>query len=230
MNDKKIEALKSYLPYIGKDGIAIGIKSDSKKYKELLSHFLKSSKFQRGRLKTTPHGLFVRQAKNYLIKFGWCYHPIGKNGKPNKSLLCLTNLGQQIKRCSSLNCVKTLYTQYFLNYSYNGLLIVRFTKLLLQRLEYLTLDEFDYFVTHAYGEDDLETIIHLVNTYRSLSDKSKGSLRQRSRKHFEKVKERTAKNVYGNYIKNVKHTISVIAWCEGFSRDKDFVLRLTDGG
>ncbi len=45
--------------------------------------------------------------------------------------------------------------------------------------------------------------------------------------YFEKIKEKTAKNVRGNYVKNVKHTMSVIAWCNGFSMSDDFVITLS---
>lgn len=44
--------------------------------------------------------------------------------------------------------------------------------------------------------------------------------------YFEQEKCTIAKNVYGNYVKNIKHTISVIGWCNGFFVDDSFTLRL----
>lgn len=163
------------------------------------------------------HGLFVRQAKNYLIKFGWCYHPLKVNGKPNKSLLCLTNLGKQVNECGNIRCVRSLYSDYFYSYSFNGLLIIPFVKQLLQALEYVDIDEFNYFVVHAYSHDELDAIIGLIKIYRSLSTADKDAFYDKFKTHFNAVKEGTAKSVYGNYFKNVKHNVSAIAWCDGFS-------------
>ena len=219
VTDEMLRHLKSYLPFI--DG---GIQNSDEKYKKLLDQFVENSNFQRKELKTSHHQLFVRQAKNYLIKFGWCCHPIKQTGKLDKQVLCLTNLGRQINQCENLESVKDLYTNYFLNYSFNGLNIVQFTKRLLHRLNHLTLDEFNYFATHAYNDDDLETIVNLVHVYRSLQNPT--IFNEKYVASFNEIKEPTARNVYGNYVKSIKHTISVIAWCDGFASDDEFTLRL----
>lgn len=217
VNNQYIKSLKSYLFFIGQ-GITLGRNSNDENYLNLLDQFKINSSFKRKNLKMSMHGLFTRQAKNYLLKFGWCY-------QPNRKTLRLTDLGTQINQCNNLYCIKKLYSEYFYNdYSFNGLAIVQFTKQLLQVVEYLTLDEFNYFVIHAYSDDDLDIIINLIQIYRSLLNSDK--FQQDFKQHFEEVKGRTAKGVYTNYVKSIKHTISVISWCNGFSLSNDFVLRL----
>ncbi len=216
INNKHIKNLISYLPFID-NGIALGDNSNDKNYIDLLARFKINSNFQRQALKTSLHGLFTRQAKNYLVKFGWCHQPDSKT-------LCLTGLGRQINQCNDINCVKTLYSEYFYNYFYNGLNIVRFSKQLLQILEYLTIDEFNYFVIHAYSNDDFDIIVNLIKIYRSLLNSSK--FKQDFSQYFQDKKGGTAKGVYINYEKSIKHTLSVIGWCEGFSLSDDFILRL----
>lgn len=218
INDLYIRNLKDYLPFIGK-GITVGEGSNDKNYSKLLDKFKSNSNFQRQNLKTSMHGLFTRQAKNYLLKFDWCY-------QPDRNTLCLTDLGEQINRCSNSNltCIKKKYSEYFHNYSFNGLTIIKFTKQLLNILEYLTLDEFNYFVVHAYSDDDLDVIVDLIKVYRSLS--SSDEFQQDFQEYFNNVKGGTAEGVYMNYVKSIKHTISVIAWCNDFFLSDDFILRL----
>ena len=224
ITDELVENLKSYLPLIG-DSICMD-DSDAR-YQKLLALFVAKSHFQRKGLRTSSHKLFVRQAKNHLMKFGWCDHPIKSNGKLDKKTLFLTELGSHVLQCQDLRCVRDLYTNHFINYDFNGLYIVRFTKNLLDKLDYLTLDEFNYFVTHAYSDDDFETIVNLVRLYRSLEYPDE--FNKKFLKYFNMVKEPTAKSVYSNYVKSIKHTISVIAWCNGFSSESDeFTLRLND--
>ncbi len=218
VTDKHIQHLTDYLPFID-DGITLGNNSTDNKYLELLEKFKKNSNFKRQNLKMSMHGLFTRQAKNYLLKFGWCY-------QPNRNTLCLTDLGKQINQCDDLNCIKNLYSEYFNNYSFNGLIVVSFTKQLLQALEYLTLDEFNYFVIHSYNNNEIEIVVNLVKLYRSLSDSTK--FKQDFDNCFQKEKSGTAKGVYMNYEKSIKHTISVIGWCDGFYLSSDFVLRLNN--
>lgn len=220
ISDRFIQNLKSYLPFIDGD-----IHYSDEKYNDLLDLFFKNSNFKRKVIKTPIPQLFVKSAKNYLLKFGWCYHPIKNNGKQDKKTLCLTDLGRQINDCNDLQCVNILYTNYFFHiFSYNNLAIVPFTQKILQRLEYLTLYEFNLFVVHAYSDDDLDAIIDFIEIYRSLSNSNK--FHQDFRDYFNKIKESTKKDVYMNYKKSVKHTVSVIGWCNGFSLSDDFVLKL----
>lgn len=221
VTDELVLNLKSYLPYI--DG---GIRKSDAEYARLLERFARNSNFQRAKLKTSMHGLFVRQAKNYMMKFGWCYHPINERGAVDKQTLRLTDLGAEVHRCATLDCVKTLYTEYFFRYSFNGLCIVPFTEKLLKQLDRLSLDEFNFFAAHAYHDDDLDLIVNLVQVYRALANRA--AFNEKCAAYFKKIKEPTAKSVYGNYVKNIKHNISVIGWCNGFALDDSFTLTRTD--
>ena len=225
INDQKMEHLISYLPFM-KNSLMISKNSNDPNYPLLLVKFKQNSAFKRRKLKTPMHDLFVRQAKNYLIKFGWCQHPVNALGKPDKNVLILTELGAEIAQCNDLKDVKFLYTNYFSTYLYNGLPIVKFTKHLLQRLDYLDIDEFNYFVVHAYNNDDLELIVNLIKMYRSLS--STDAFYDEFNRYFKREKELTASNVYSNYVKSIKHTVSAIGWCEGFHLEDNFKLRLEE--
>jgi HKD family nuclease len=216
VTEQYIEDLRSYLPFID-NGIALGQNSTDKNYKKLLDKFKENSNFKKQILKTPMHALFTKQAKNYLIKFGWCY-------QPDRGTLCLTDLGFQVWQCTDLKCVNLLYSDYFYNYTYNGLNIIHFTEQLLQMLEYLTFDEFNYFVIHAYNTEDLNIIANLVKIYRTLINTEQ--FEQEFKEYFEQKKGNTAKSVYANYTKSAKHTLSVISWCNGFLKNNDFVLRL----
>ncbi len=225
IKDESVANLKSYLPFIDQNnGVEMGYNSNDRNYLDLLNKFKTDSNFKRTNLKTSMHGLFTRQAKNYLLKFGWCYHPLKENGKLNKKILCLTDLGKQVGQCVDLQCIKNLYTNYFLQFSFNGLVIIPFIEKILQRLDYLTLDEFDYFVIHAYSDNDLETIIKLIEIYRSLTIKE--TFQNEFKGYFDEVKAPTASNVYGNYKKIINRTMDIIGWCNGFSLSDDFILRL----
>ena len=221
IDDSMIGNLCSYLPYISG-----GITRSEEKYQKLLEKFMKNSNFKEKNLRTLPRDLFVRQSRNYLIKFGWCSYPIKENGKFDKNVLHLTGLGEQILECKDIECVKELYTDRFFDYTFGGLSIAQFTADLLDRLGYINLLEFSYFVTHAYTYDDLETIVNLVKIFRSLSKSNRKIFHKKYIAYFEQKKGPTATNVYGNYLKKNKHNISAIAWCKGFLRDKDFTLRL----
>lgn len=228
VSDDLVRKLASYLPIIG-DGIALEENYPSEQYKSLLNKFQTNSNFKRPVLKSSLHKLFVRQAKNYLIKFGWAYHPLIKKGdkyKLDKTNLCPTDLGRRIACCQDIKEVRRLYSEYFEDRTYNGLLIVRFVRRLLERFGTLNLREFDYFVTHAYSDDDMDVISEMIIVYRSCHNPDR--LEQQVANYFKKIKEPTAKNVRSNYIKKLKHAMSIIGWCQGFSLSKDFVIRLSD--
>ena len=219
INDQRMQDLLAYLLSIEDE---VHIESDPKKQTEKYRELINRASYQRQTLKTSRHGLFVRQTKNYLLKLGWCAHPLKENGKPNKGILSVTELGRRIIQCHKNTAeVKTLYTEYFLHFSYNGLAITAFTKKLLDRLDYLTLKEFECFIVHAYTEDDLELMIKLVSMHRHLSETHQTSFYQKYKEYFDEKKESTAKDVYGNYQKKVKHTISVFGWCKDLSINWD---------
>lgn len=228
VDDVLVNNLAAYMSAIG-DGIDISRSLPSRRYRQFLDLFAEKSGFQRASLKLSPHDLFVRQAKNYLIKFGWAHHPLAeKNGKykTEKSVLLPTALGRRVAACRNVGEIRSLYSGYFEEYTYNGLCIVKFTRRLLERFGRLHLREFDYFVTHAYNDDDMETVSEMIVLYRGCTDAGRRRLDDMVKEYFNRIKEPTAQNVHGNYVKNVKHTISAIAWCSGFNRSDDFTVGL----
>ncbi|MCH9844304.1 MAG: phospholipase D family protein [Alphaproteobacteria bacterium] len=229
VDDNHVSNLVSYLQFIDKDkGLLLEDNANNPKYQELLARFELNSEFKRHKLKTNMHGLFVRQAKNYLIKFGWCYHPLRANRTVNKRELYLSELGEKVCDCAGdLTQIKTLYSDYFFNYHYNGIKIVPFIEKLLKALDYLTIEEVNYFAKHIYAEDDYDAIVNLIKIYRGLSDSDRSGFHSKFKKYFDKVKEPTGINVYGNYTKSIKNNISAVAWCEGFEMNGDFQISLT---
>lgn len=228
IDDNIIKRLASYLPLIG-NGIILDRTSHSVKYQKLLDYFMKQE-YPDGGTKISSHDLFVRQAKNYLIKFGWAYHPFQVNGnirRINKQILILTNLGHEVARHKgSISDIKRLYSQYFEDFTCYGVRVVPFTRRVLLELEYLTLREFDYFIIHSHSDEDIALMVRMIRAYRSLTDGQRENLDKQIRARFKKVKEGTAKSVYGNYVKNIQYTMRVIAWCSGFSISSDNVLKL----
>lgn len=224
VDNEVIKTLSSYLPLIG-DGVVMDTAESSPKYKILLDKFIEQEHANKS-TKIGSHGLFVRQAKNYLIKFGWAYHPIRDNGKPNKGILMLTDLGREIMHCQgNIATIKKLYSQHFEDFTCYGMCVVPFTRRVLDELEYLTLREFDYFIMHSYINDDMPLMVGMIRAYRQLPDTQRIKLDEKIRTHFNDIKSATAKGVHGNYIKNIKYTMRVIAWCSGFSISPEDVLQ-----
>ena len=229
VDDELAFNLASYLPLIG-DGISLVSGRNNPEYRRLLEKFRQNSKFQRAKLILSLHSLFVRQAKNYLIKFGWAYHPLVlKKGhwKREKRFLMPTALGKQIARCQNVRQIRALYSEHFEDWKFLGVHPVKFTRRLLKQFGKLDAREFGYFVSHAYDDDDADAIAGLIAKYRGLADKK--SLHKKITQYFDAVKEPTASNVRGNYDKNVKHTMSAIGWCEGFSFDSKNLTITLDG-
>ena len=228
VDDELIKKLHSYVSFIGSDGIHLDA-TTSQKYEKFLILFEKSSNFKREILNTSLHALFVRQAKNYLIKFGWAHHPLEKKRSgeihTNKNVLYLSDMGMRVGACQNVAEIKEVYSEYFDEFSFNGLNLVKFTRKLLNKLEYLDLNEFNYFVVHAYSDDDLDIIINLILMYRRFSDKR--AFDNEVKKYFGGAKDLTASNVYGNHTEKVKYTMSAIGWCSGFDFSADkFILKL----
>ncbi len=213
VDDKLIDNFHSYVSFIGSDGIYLD--TTNKKYNEFLMLFKEKSNFKRNNLKTPLHDLFVRQAKNYLIKFDWVHL------QADTKLLHLTDRGMRIKDCQNIAEMKKVYSEYFEEFCFNGLNLVKFTRKLLNKLEYLDLNEFNYFVVHAHNDDDLDIMINFILMYRRCRDQE--AFGDEVKEYFNDVKEPTASNVYGNYTKNIKHTMSVIGWCDGFHFSADGV-------
>lgn len=229
INDKLIDDLKEYVDFIFKNNGLINLSPDNENYKKLLELFIKNQQFKRIVLKETPHELFVRQAKNYLIKFGWVDYPIKPNGTSDKKLLTLTYQGELVANCKEIDCIKNIYSEFFWDYEFNGLYIFRFTNQLVELFDWIDLNEFSMFVIHAYNENDFALISNLIKLYRDLDNKQRDSLIEKYKKFFNEIKEpgdKGNKNVYGNYYKNAKHNMSAIGWSRYFYFDENnFIIK-----
>ena len=160
-----------------------------------------------------------------MIAFGWAEH-VGRG----KSTIRLTNRGERVRDASSLETVKDIYTEYFWNRTHHGIYLVRFVKAILERLEYIDFEEFNYFVFHADNEEDLETIIQLIKDYRDLSPSGRNSFDERVNHHLKEVKDPTGKSVVSNYRKNIRYGLLALAWCNPFTINDDLTVRLAKGG
>ena len=224
IDDQKIRMLKDMLPFIQGE-FKLNGKNQISEYKALLEHFMKESHSHRRKHSLSSHELFVRQAKNYMIAFGWAEH-VGRG----KSTIRLTNRGERVRDASSLETVKDIYTEYFWNRTHHGIYLVRFVKAILERLEYIDFEEFNYFVFHADNEEDLETIIQLIKDYRDLSPSGRNSFDERVNHHLKEVKDPTGKSVVSNYRKNIRYGLLALAWCNPFTINDDLTVRLAKGG
>lgn len=227
INDKLIGELKGYVDFIFKNNGLINLNEDDENYKKFLELFTKNRQFKRKELKETRHQLFVRQAKNYLIKFGWVDYPMKPNGNSNKSVLTLTYQGESVANCKEIDCIKNIYSEFFWDYEFNGLYIVRFTKQLVELFDSIDLNEFSMFVMHAYNENDFTLVSNLIKLYRDLAKEQRDSLIENYKKFFNKIKEpddKGNKNVYGNYYKNAKHNMSAIGWSRYFDFDENYFI------
>ncbi len=227
IGDLLIKELISYVRYIHSIGGEINLNKNNNEYNGLLDLFVQNRRYNIAELKLSPHALFIRQAKNYLLKFEWLMHPIKKNNKLNKKKLILTKLGNDIVNCKDLNSVRIVFSDYFFNYYVNGLQILPFTLKVIENTDnYISLDEVSMFLIHSYKEEDLSLIVNLIKNYRKLTQKEKKIFIKKYRKYFDKIKGKTGKNVYGNYKKKVKHTISVLGWTNYLKYDDKFTLKL----
>lgn len=182
-------------------------------FKEILTI---SENPNRRKFKMQQRDLFVRQQKNYLMKFGFAYHKLRLNKKTlDKNTLYLTSLGEELAECNTIDDIKRVYTDFLEDYKYNGLQILPFVQKLLAQFTTISFEEFSYFVIHAYTENELNEIGKLISIYRTLDADSHKLLQQKIDDHFSAIKEPTAKSVRSNYDKKVKHTISALGWCVG---------------
>jgi len=186
-------------------------------------------KFKRKKLKMDIRSLFIRQEKNYLVRFGFVVPLLNDNNKEDEYKLIVTDLGVKIANCQDVNCVKDLYSQNMLSYKWGNLFIFSFTLKLLQKTTHITLDEFSLFVMHAYSMDEFNDVKDLILMYRKLSEAERRSLVAKVNEYFEQIKGTTAENVRGNYFKHAKYTISAIGWTQGLSYDAEQrILKIID--
>ena len=227
-DDKIVMMLKGFLSHI-KGDFELNGNNPTTAYQALLKQFEKESEFKRKTHRTTLHKRFVRQAKKYMKEFGWI-EEAGKRGKI--SFIRLTSLGERVRDASSVEEVKDIYTKYFWNRRHHGIHLVRFVKALLERLGYIKLEEFSYFVFHVYDEDDLEVTAQLIRDYRSLNDSEREDLHAQV-KALLRLKEKTDRKAgtgaVMNYDKKIKYGLRVLAWCNYFTIDDELTVRLAEG-
>lgn len=174
-------------------------------------------------------GLFIRQEKNYLIHFGFAVHPEKPNGKPDKDLLRLTELGERFSFAKEANERKEVYTEAVQEYSYNNLPLLEFTYKLLEQVERLSFIEFSFFVNHTYSFNDIDSVAKLIDIYRGLSSDNQRRFQDEMNAYFSEKLEPTASNVKGNYEKKVRHTMSALGWCKRLQFDlQNKELRLVE--
>ena len=182
------------------------------------------AKLTRPNHKMSARDLFVRQEKNYLIKLGFAFHPHTLSGGLDKGTLILTPFGDMFSSCSTVPEQRSVYTQSMENFMWNGLLLLPFIRNAISHLcGEVSLDEFNYFMGHACSSEDMMVVVDLIQMYRKLTPREKSAFELKVRIYFNERLEPTASNVHGNYIKNVKHTISVIGWSDGFKYDRDMM-------
>ena len=168
-------------------------------------------KLQGKKNKMETRALFVRQEKNYLVKFGFV-EEIGDN---KTKTLSATTSGKLFAEAETLAQQKKLYTEAIDSHIYNGLPLLSFLRGVLAMTGHLTDEEFSLFANHAYSPDELDTIISLTLQYRALPKEGKDELREWYSGLFEEKLEPTGKGVRTNYNKKVRYTLSALGWCEG---------------
>ena len=223
INDELINQLRVYLPDI-KGSIDISKKSTDPNWINILKNY-HTTLANRSKTKMSERDLFVRAHKNYLLKFGWAEHPQGDNGTLNKGKIRLTPIGAKVRDAKTLEEVRAIYTEYFMDFEFFSFKILPFLTRIIYQVEHVSFEEMSYFVKHARADDDIDLIVRIIKIYRSLNSAEKEKFHDKFKAHFDKYKEPTGTNVYSNYTKSVKHTISAIAWCN-FFRSHDESLRL----
>lgn len=165
--------------------------------------------------------LFIRQQKNFLIKFDFAFHPLKDNGKPDEDVLELTDSGIEVSILNEpfMERYKTIYTHNMVNYTYNGFSIVPFVQSLLDEFEYLDFFEFSNFVNHVYSNDKLDLVKQLITLYRNCSVDTQMRISVDATRYFDEKLRSTAHNVRGNYEKKIRHQMSVIGWLAGYHYD-----------
>lgn len=215
VDDDLMHRLHLICAAIGSHSLDISKKSSDPRLDEIYQ--IVAKKLGGKKDKMSLRDLFIRQEKNYLIKFGFAYHLPSKNGKPDKSRLRLTAAGRDFAAAKTNAKRKEIYSREIQAYMHNGLETFNFVEELLSNVDYITFIEFNYFVCHAYSDKEMAVIIQLINAYRALSEGEKQSVLETYIRLFNKHLEPTAKGVRGNYEKKVRHTMSVFGWCTGMA-------------
>lgn len=219
INDRTMLRLQKILKVISEnyDKGYFDISLNSNDLKKIFT--ITQNKFHRTEIKTSLRALFIRQEKNYLIRFRFATHPLKENGKEDQQKFIITDTGLKFLNALNIQDMKKIYSENMLYHSWGNVQVFPFTFQLLLFTDYLTLDEFSLFVKHVTSKDEFDDIKKIVLMYRNLSKDEKNYLKENVNKHFKTVKGHTASNVLGNYYKHAKYTISAIGWCSGLQFD-----------
>jgi len=186
-------------------------------------------KFKRNQLNMSLRELFIRQEKNYLLRFGFIVNYLKKNNKEDKNKIVVTEIGKKFAACKTIQQMKDVYTESILSRYWGNLRIVHFALRLIRDLSYITFDEFSLFVMHAYSDGEFINIKDIITMYRKLTEKEKQDFNNKVISYFDKIKSQTAKNVKGNYFKHAKYTISAIGWTSVlFYDERQKILKIID--
>src|SRR3989339_878300 len=219
--DDTMVRLQKILKIIAENS-AVGFFDISKSSAALPKLFeITKNKFKRETLKVSLRDLFIRQEKNYLIRFGFATHPLKENTKDDENKLIITELGKKFIDCSNIACLRTVYSDKMIYYRWGNVYIFVFALQLLQKLQYVTLDEFSLFILHAYSADEFNDISDLIAMYRLLSGEEKVLFVGNVNRYFDETKGTTAVNVRGNYYKHAKYTLMAIGWIDGLQYDDE---------
>ena len=211
VDDALISRLHRICKVIGDRSLDISANSPDPRLPKILE--ISAEKLVGKKDKMPKRDLFVRQEKNYMVSFNLARHGTNKSGRPDKNMLRLTEAGAAFARAATVAARKAVYTKEIQSYVYNGLEIFNFVEELLGNVDYITLDEFNYFVCHAYSHREMAAMVKLMQLYRALSEEDKGSLHDAYNRLFDAHLAGTGKSVQGNYEKKVRHTLSVFGWC-----------------
>ncbi len=218
INDETMLLLQK-ITRIMEGGLLMPSGSPNPKLRKILD--LISSKFVGKKQKMDSRSKFVRQEKNYLIRLGFCYHPLTQTGTKNAAELLLTDYGRQLSEAKNIAEIKSVYTDAMTEYRYQGLPLLEFIRVLLTKLEYVTFDEFNFFVKHAWSADDLDRVCEIIRVFRHASAEQKKNFVERTNRLLREKVERSGASVVSNYKKSAGHTLSALGWCEGLDFDFD---------
>ncbi len=220
IEDTLMDRLKYYCSIISSadnDTLDISVNYSDERFGKILEKY--QTTLKRANLKTSLRGLFVRQAKNYLINLNFCYHPVKENGKLISSTLVLSPYGKELANSTGIIEMKKIYTAAIDGRMHLGVPMLKTIKDILAKYETLDFHEFSLFVKHILSKDDIDAAITVIDLYRKLSKDDQNNVVNLATESFDQKLSQKASGVLMNYEKNVKHTMSAFGWCEGLHYD-----------
>lgn len=180
--------------------IPSGIRGDS-----IVKNINKKCKiiFRRKKLKTSPRGLFIRQAKNYLEKLGFI--------ESRRTYLKVTLLGKKFA-ASNYNKMLEIFTDVISSYRWHDLKMLLFLSKLILLLpdKKITYHELNLFVIHAQEREDLDLIKDLIIRFRTLNQNEKDILIKYTHKKIDS-KRGTRQQSNMNYEHKTKMLLSIFS-------------------